>query len=55
MYFYDENGHRIEDPAEQVAWVKQHPDKPFGYGVPFGDGPREDPPEPEEPNESPTT
>lgn len=46
QYFYDENGQRIVDPAEQKEWVKKHPDKPFGMGVPMGDGPLDDPPEP---------
>lgn len=30
MYFYDENGHLITDPAEQAAWVKEHPNLPYG-------------------------
>jgi hypothetical protein len=46
QYFYDENGQRIVDPVAQQAWVKQHPEHPYGYGVPLGDGPKEDPPEP---------
>lgn len=50
-YFIDENGHVITDPAEQAAWVAKHPALPYGED-PDGPPPK---PEPEKPNESPTT
>lgn len=49
QYFYDENGHPITDPAAQAAWVKEHPELPYGEdpdGLPNPLPKPEDKPEP---------
>jgi hypothetical protein len=49
VYFYDENGHLITDPAKQAAWVKDHPELPYGEDPdglpkPVADEPKEQQP-----------